>query len=334
MATLGASVLTKLDFDKRLDPNGTIADITELLAQQNPILNHVRWKPSNQPTSHLSVVRTSLPGSTWRRFNQGVTPTKSTTRQIVDSIGMLEAWSEVDKDLAELNGNTNEFRLSEATAQFEGMNQEFSQTFFYGDTSLAQEEFTGLAPRYADPAGTTGDNIIDVGGSSTGCASIWLVGHGENTVFGIYPKGSTAGLMHESLGLQTVNDATGVGASKLRAYQDHYQWKCGLAVKDWRYVVRAGSIKIATLTADTTGASIPIISNMIRMLHRIPNLDNSGVNLQFYVSRTVGMMLDIQANNKSNVNLYIGEEEGKRKLMFRGIPINTTDAISENETAI
>lgn len=334
MATLGASVLTKLDFDKRLDPNGTIADIAELLAQQNPILGHVRWRPSNQPTSHLSVVRTALPGSTWRRFNQGVTPTKSTTRQIVDSMGMLEAWSEVDVDLAELNGNTNEFRLSEATAQFEGMNQEFSQTFFYGDTSLAQEEFTGLSARYADPAGTTGDNIIDVGGASTGCTSIWLVGHGAETIFGIYPKGSTAGLKHENIGLATVQDATGIGGGKLRVYQDHYQWKCGLAVKDWRYAVRAGSIKISTLTADTTGGTIPLISIMIRMLHRIPNLQNSGVNLQFYVSRTVGMILDIQANNKTNVNLYVGEEEGKQKLMFRGIPINTVDAISENETAI
>jgi hypothetical protein len=334
MATLGAAVLTKLDFDQRLDPNGTIADIVELLSQQNPLLNHIKWMPSNQPTSHLSVVRTALPGSAWRRFNQGVAPTKSTTRQVVDSMGMLEAWSEVDKDLAELNGNTSEFRLSESVAQFEGMNQEFSQTFWYGDTSQAQEEFTGLATRYADPAGVLADNIIDVGGSSSGCASMWLVGHGQNTTFGIYPKGSNAGLQHENLGLQTVSDATGVAAAKLRVYQDHYQWKCGLAVKDPRYNVRAGSIKISTLTADHSGTTIPMIDIMTRMLHRVPNIENSGVNFQFYVPRTVGLMLDIQAQRKSNVNLYVGEEEGKRKVMFRGIPINTTDSLSENETAI
>ena len=40
----------------------------------------------------------------------------------------LEAWSEVDKDLAELNGNVGSFRLSEAKAFLEAMNQEFAQT--------------------------------------------------------------------------------------------------------------------------------------------------------------------------------------------------------------
>lgn len=334
MATIGGSVLTKVDFDKRLDPDGRIASVIELLDQQNPFLQHIRWKPSNQPTSHLTTVRTSLPTPAWRRLNQGAPVTKSTTRQIVDGIGMLEAWSEVDKDLAELNGNTNEFRLSEASAHLEAMNQEFAQTFFYGDSDLAQEEFNGLSKRYADPAGDAADNIIDAGGSSTGCTSIWLVGHGENTIHGIYPKGSAAGLIHENLGLQTVSDSTGVGASKLRAYQDHFQWKCGLAVKDWRYAVRIGSIKVSTLITDPTGATLNLCNLMIRAMHRVPNLQNSGVSFQWYVPRTVGCFLDLQIQNKSNAYLTVGEEEGVMKTMFRKIAVNTTDAISENETAI
>jgi hypothetical protein len=334
MSTIGGSVLTKLDFDKRLDPDGKIAMLAELLNQQNPILNHIRWKPSNQPTSHLTVMRTSLAGASWRRFNRGVAPTKSTTRQNVDGIGMLEAWSEVDKDLAELNGNTNEFRLSEATAHLEGMNQEMASTYFYGNAAVDEEEFSGLSIRYNDPAGDTAKNIIDVGGASTGCTSIWLIGHGPETIFCVYPKGSVAGLVHENLGLVTVQDALGVGGAKLRAYQDHFQWKCGLVVKDWRYAVRAGSIKISTLIADPTAATIALITIMVKMVHRIPNIDNKSISLQFYASRTVAEMLDVQAMNKSNLHLTVGEEEGKRKVMLRGIPINGTDAISDNETAI
>ncbi len=334
MATLGATVLTKLDWDKRVDPDGKIPMLAELLAQQNPILNHIVWKASNQPTSHLSIVRTSRPGSTWRRLNEGVAPTKSTTRQITDGIGMLEAWSEVDADLAELNGNSNEFRLSEATAHLEGMNQEFAATYFYGNAAVAQEEFTGIAARFNDPAGDTGENIIDVGGASTGCTSIFLIGHGAETVFGVYPKGSQGGLKHENIGLTTITGTAGMGGTRLRGYQDHFQWKCGLVVKDWRYVVRAASIKISTLIADPSGGTINLINTMVKMLHKVPNLDNSGVKFKFYVTRTVAAMLDVQALNKANLYLTVGEEEGKRKLMLRGIEICGTDAVSDNETAI
>jgi hypothetical protein len=41
-----------------------------------------------------------------------VPTSKSTTATVDETCGMLEAYSEVDKDLAMLNGNTAEFRLS------------------------------------------------------------------------------------------------------------------------------------------------------------------------------------------------------------------------------
>ena len=50
--------------------------------------------------------------------------------QVTDSIGMLETYAEVDKSLADLNGNTDEFRLSEDRAFIEAMNQAMAQTLF------------------------------------------------------------------------------------------------------------------------------------------------------------------------------------------------------------
>lgn len=333
MATIGGSVLTKVDFDKRLDPDGKIADIADVLTQSLPILKHIPWMPSNQPTSHLSVVRTSRGAASWRRFNQGVAPTKGTTRQNTDGIGMLEKFTEVDCDLAKLNGNEREFRLSEAESDLEAMAEEFAGTLMYGNAGTAQEEFNGFATRYADPAGDLADNIIDAGGSSTGCTSIFLVGWKPNKIWCAYPKGSAAGLVHEDLGKTPVSDATGAGAAKYMAYLDHYQWKGGLVVKDPRWAVRIGSIKVSTLTADVAGSTYNLCDLMIRAMHRLPNLD-SDVNLQWYVPRTVGTLLDIQLSRKSNVHLTMGNEEGKDKLLFRGKPVNILDAISENETAI
>ncbi len=77
-------------------------------------------------------------------INSGVPKGKSTTVQITDTMGMLETYAEIDKSLADLNGNTAEFRLSEDRAFLEGMNQRMAQTLFYGDTSVNPQQFMGL----------------------------------------------------------------------------------------------------------------------------------------------------------------------------------------------
>ncbi len=115
----------------------------------------------------------------WRLLNYGVQPSKSTTVQVTDSVGMLETYAEVDKSLADLNGNTAEFRLSEDRAFIEGMNQQMAQTLFYGDTSVNPQQFMGLSSRYSSKSAGNGQNIIDAGGTGTDNTSIWLVVWGE-----------------------------------------------------------------------------------------------------------------------------------------------------------
>lgn len=330
MATVGASVLTLADWAKRLDPDGQVPMIVELLSQTNEIIQDQLFMEGNLPTGHRVTVRTSLPTVSWRLLNQGVTPSKSGTAQVDEQAGMLEAYSEVDKDLAELNGNSAAFRLSEAQAFLEAMNQEYAQTLVYGNAGTAPEEFTGLAPRYALSTGTTGQNVIKAGGSGSDNSSIYLVAWGANTVFGIFPKGSKAGLIHEDLGLVTVQGATGIGTSRMRAYQDHWQWKAGLVVRDWRYVVRICNIDISNLVAESSAADI--IKVMLRAIHRLPS-QTLGRPI-FYANRTVLEMLDIQAMQKANLYLTVGQEEGQRKVSLRGIPIRLVDQLLETEATV
>src|SRR5262245_19735725 len=176
MAGLGANVLTLADWAKRLDPDGKVPVIVELLAQTNEILLDMRWIEGNLPTGHRTTVRTGLPTVAWRLLNSGVTPSKSTTAQIDEQAGILEAWSEVDIDLAKLNGNVQAFRLSEARAFIEAMNQEMAQTLFYGNAGLAPEEFTGLSPRYSSTTAGNGSNVLSAGGVGSDNSSIWLIG--------------------------------------------------------------------------------------------------------------------------------------------------------------
>lgn len=334
MATIGNTVLTLTDWAKRLDPDGRVAAVIELLSTTNEILDDMLWKEGNLPVGHRDTVRTGLPSVYWRRINEGVATSKSTTAQIDSQCGMLEAWSEVDKDLALLNGNTAQFRLSEAQAFIEAMNQEMASTLFYGNQSVDEKEFTGFAPGYADLSGVTAQNIIAGGGSGADNTSIWLVVWGENTCTGIFPKGSKAGLQHEDLGLTTVTGSTlGIGAgTRMRAYQDHFQWKPGLVVKDWRYAVRIANIDISAVIADGAGSSVKLFEYMIKALHRIPS-ERMG-RAVFYCNRTIRQMIDIQAMNKSNVLLNIGQEEGRMKTTFRGVPVRTCDALVENEALV
>lgn len=332
MSTLGATVTTLADWAKRLDPDGKVAKIVELLSQTNEILDDMSWQEGNLPVGHRTSVRTGLPTVAWRLLNAGVAGSKSTTAQIDEQCGMLEAWSEVDKDLAELNGNVAAFRLSEARAFIEAMNQEMAQTLFYGNSGTAPEEFTGLHIRYSSTTAGNGQNVVLGGGAQSDNASIYLIVWGDQSIFGIFPKGSKAGLVHEDLGLQTITGTTGIGGTRLRAYQDHWQWKCGIALKDWRYVVRIPNIDISSLVAKSSAADL--FDLMIKAIHRIPMLSMG--RPVFYMNRTCFEYLDIQTRDDvvTGGGLTFDNASGKRVATFRGIPVKICDALLENDTLV
>ena len=266
MAVKGLTALTLADWGKRVALNGKVDKIIELLGQTNPILQDMPFVEGNLPTGHRTTIRSGLPSATWRLLNYGVQPSKSTTVQVTDSVGMLETYAEVDKSLADLNGNTAEFRLSEDRAFIEAMNQQMAQTLFYGDSSVNPQQFMGLSSRYSSLSAGNAQNIIDAGGTGTDNTSIWLVVWGENTVHGIFPKGQKAGIQMEDKGQVTLEDANG---GKYEGYRTHYKWDNGLALRDWRYVVRIANIDVSNLSEPSSAANIAKL--MVKALHRIPN---------------------------------------------------------------
>lgn len=247
--------------------------------------------------------------------------------QVTDAVGMLETYAEIDKSLADLNGNTAEFRLSEDRAFIEAMNQQMAQTLFYGDSSVNPQQFMGLSSRYSSKSAGNGQNIIDAGGTGTDNTSIWLVVWGENTVHGIFPKGQKAGLQMEDKGQQTLKDANG---GQYEGYRTHYKWDNGLTLRDWRYVVRIANIDVSDLSDPAAAANI--VSLMVKALHRIPN---RGMGKPvFYMNRTVAQALDLQSLDKASLALSVKETEGEWWTSFRGVPIRETDALLETEARV
>lgn len=329
MATIGTQN-TLMDVARRLDPNGKIAEISELLAENAEILQEMQFVEGNLPTGNRTTVRTGLPTPTWRMLNYGVPQSKSTTQQIMDSCGMLEGYSRIDVDLADLANNKADFRKSEDMAFLEAFHQTLANVLFYGDTDLTPEKFMGLSPRYDTPSATktnSGYNMITGGGSGSDNTSIWLVVWGNRKIHGIFPKGSKAGFRHIDDGIQIVQDAA---SGIYKVYQSHFKWDIGLTVRDWRYVVRICNIDVSNLTkAAASGADL--VNLLVQAVEIPPDLNGSPA---IYCSRTIKSFLRRQIKNTSNVNLTIDTVAGKRVLTFDGIPVRRTDQISEAEATI
>ena len=355
MATLPANAghPTLVNWAKFLDPNGKAYKIAELLNQSNELMQYLPWIEGNLVTGHKASVRAGLPTVQFRRFYQGVAVSKSDRAIIEDVCAMQSARSEVDKGLADLNGDAAAFRLSEAIAFVEAMTQNAAQTLIYGDVTTNKDAFTGLTPRYNAISGgaNTAANILDAGGTGSDNTSVWLLVLGENTVTGIFPKGSKAGLVHEDLG---VIDAFDANNNRFRAYAETWDWNYGLHVKDWRYAVRIANIDVSDLTSQSgtqaITASTWINKLMAKAFARIPSMGMG--TAVFLASRTVKEMLSVGALDKSQNALSFTtalDQYGKvtagsvggagtglqgGQLAFQGVPVLTVDKISSAEVRV
>ena len=331
MATLSITNPTLADLAKVTDPDGSIADVVEILNATNEILLDMTFLEGNLTTGHRTSIRSGLPTPTWRKLYGGVQPTKSRAVQVTDNTGMMEDYSEVDKALVEMAGNPAAFRLQEDRPHIEGMNQEFASTLFYGDESTAPEEFTGLSPRYNSLSAENGDNIINGGGSGSDNASIWLICWGPNTCHGIIPKGSKAGVQQRDLGEVTVENVDGSNG-RMQAFRTHYRWDVGLSVRDWRYAVRIANIDRSNLVATAaTGADLNDL--MHQAWTEIPN--TSMGRCAWYMDKSILSMLRRQTSSAvSSSTLTTDIVGGTMQTSWGGIPIRRCDALRGNEATV
>jgi len=325
MGVLGQYVMTMADWAKRQEPDGGIVtDTVEALAETNEILDDMLVAEGNLITGNRTTIRTGLPATAWRKLNYGIQPSKSRTAQVDDVCGIHEARSSVDVELAKLGGNSPETLLMTEEAPFvEAMSQKMAGGLFYFDTDTEPEKFLGLAPRY--PSLSTA-NVLNAGGSGSDLTSVWLVGWGPRSVFGITPKGAMTGLQREYKGIEPVlDDQTPPGT--YYAHVTTYQWKLGLCVKDWRYIVRIANIE----QGDTNGITPEL---MIQAIGKLPSMRTNSGRYAWYMHKSIWTQLAILAQNKSNVALSWQEVFGQKVLTFWGIPLRQVDQLLITEDAL
>jgi hypothetical protein len=107
-------------------------------------------------------------------------------------------------------------------------------------------------------------------------------------------------------------------------YRTHYSWAVGMAVPDWRYIVRIANIDHSALTA-TAASGANIVDLMVQAIEMLPSTGN--VRPVFYMNRTLRSFLRRQIMNNTNVNLTLETVGGKRVLMFDEYPVRRSDQL-------
>lgn len=341
--------LSQSDVAKRLDPDGKVAVIAEVLTQNNEILLDIPYMEGNLPVGHRVTIRTGLPKAYWKRMNQGVPSSYSSVAQVEETCGICEARSRIDVDTVNLNGNDAAFRASEDKAFIESMNETMTQTLFYGDAKRTGDGFVGFAPRYCTTdvkKAQSAKNVIDcsLGAdvSNKRLTSIWIIGWGENTIFGFYPKGTATGLQIKDKGIVTVDDEHG---NPYEAYETIYRWQNGLVVKDWRYAVRLCNIPVDDVIAGVGmgGSNIqdPNTMNLILQLNlALAKFPTQGTaNVCMYMNSDMHAALNVLAA-RCNTNV-IQIQDGQNVFgvhsswsTYLGYPMRRVDAIRNDEKQV
>lgn len=344
MAT--GAALTLIDMARRTAPDGEMDDIAELLSQANEIYKDLVWKEGNLPTGHMYTVRNSIPAGWWRLINQGIPQMKTTTAQGRVNCGMLEANSTVDLKLLEMEEDENKARYEEDNGILEGMTQTIAGTLLYGYNNINPAEFTGFFAFYSAIAGQTyAANMFNGGGVASNNASILLAGWSPRTIFGVFPKGSAAGLKVRPLRQEIAYDDVG---NPFPARITLFRQEAALCIRDWRWGSRYCNLDVTS--AGLGGTSPPdLFATMIEQVLRLPKLatDVSGitetdakseegliVRPAFYANRTVRGFMDIQAIRDKNVLISEKDYAGNPVTSFRTVPIRVNDQMLSSEAEV
>jgi hypothetical protein len=340
MSTVQLNMLGVSEIAKRTN-NGVVLKISEAISVVGEILMDIPYEPCNQVSAYVHTRRTSLPSGTWRKIGTGASAEVSHTKQIVENVGTLESWAEVDElTLKKMIGDKQMFLNSEFKGFIEGLGQTMITALITSDTQTYPEQFDGLQIRL----NALGTYVKGCGGSGGDTTSIYGVQWGSGRVHGIYEPGiampgvnSPVGVDYK--GLATVEDGSSTSPTRRDVYQAKFQASMGLCCWDDRNLIRLTNAEI-----DPSGANIIEPDLLISLMRKGKQGQGTGGEQAFgitafpqwilYAHSSILTQLDILAMDKSNVLYTIGELWGEPVDMFRRAPLRQLDAIGVAETVV
>jgi hypothetical protein len=311
--------------------------LVNYMSQQTALAEDIMWRPTNKDTDYIFRVENALPAVSFRSINEGVFPTRGSATNITETCSLLESTFVIDKELMEISPDKEIYRLEQAQGHLEAFTQKFAEEVWYGNRAGDARGLQGLSERYSNMAGPAAEQIIDAGGTGTDNASIWIVSHGDRSFHGIYPKNTRAGFEHVAGQKQDISDkfdASTGQTSTYEGYLDRFKWRFGIALIDWRQVVRIANIDVSALatagTASDTSADLLLL--MTRAANRLNNISTGKISI--YMNRTVKEAWEVQLLKKQNLALTFDSATGKIVTGFHGWPIKVDDMLLNAEERV
>ncbi|MBP2638218.1 MAG: hypothetical protein H6Q72_4125 [Firmicutes bacterium] len=326
------SKITWKDYASQKDANGMAAKVIDILAERNDIIDDMFVVPGNKEYGLQTTQQATDPTVTIRGVNEGATGTKGTFKQLKVEAALFTALGLVDKELVNAAEDKAGFRANVNRPYIGAMGKKLAYQLFKGSKADDAQAFNGLETFYSSTSKEDfGDYVLTADGTGTDNRSIWLIDWGEDSCCAFYPKNTEVGLQHKDYGEELIKLDDG---SYWPAYRDLWEWRAGIAVRNYKKVIRIANIDASALSAagQTSDTSADLLNLMIEAIETIPDLSPRA---RFYTGRKVKTAFVKKAINKTNAFLTMEEMANKRvSPAFLGVPIRLCEVLDADEDLV
>ncbi len=344
--------LTLAELVRREDPDGSMADIVDVLSQTNAIVMDSTWIRANDGSSHQHTRAVTEPTGAERMFGQGVQREAGVTEVVNEPTCLLSGLSVPDADMMRQQPEGPELaRAAEDAFFINGLTKTHVSRIFDGDRATHPLHINGINNR-ADYNALSSDYVFDnAGGNASVTAnktSIYFIQFGHKMVNWIYPRGmapNTSGISNEisksTVGPITMRDfgedlmqdpLNTTNTAMYPAFRSWFVVAFGIDIADPRMIKRI--VNISTTNIDGVD-DFSFDENP--MIDAFNELENGGMGAVIYCNRTVKAQMMKRANIKGNAFIQAIEGEGpfaRPVLRFWGIPVREVAQITNTQATV
>ena len=288
--------------------------------QANDDMAHEFLRNVTKPTGKLTALETGAPFET------------SKDRAVREQLCRIESNMRVAVATLEKSHKPSEFYREKEKRHLLGLSNTMHETIFSrnsrGNMGVNPLDINGLGVRYAK----LGDNVVSLGATTgTDLSSAWIVKHGPDGFFGLYPRSTGRGIKVKELGEQVVYDDDG---NPFLAVMTNFCIEFGIGIMDDACVQRVCNIASSgnnSFFEDGTKVQKGEYA-LIDAIERLPG--GSSDNAAIYVGPRLMAQFRKRLNDKSNVNFTMETVWGRPMLHFMEVPIIRLDTLKADESAL
>lgn len=338
------TTLTLAELVRREDPDGTMADIVDVLSETNAIVMDATWIQCNDGSSHQHTRSVTEPAGAERMFGQGVQREAGVTEVVNEPTTLLSGLSTPDADMLRQQPEGAALARAKEDAFFiNGMTKTHVNRIFNGDRATNPLQVNGINNR-SDYNALSSDYVFDnAQGNASATAnktSIYIIQFGFKMVNLIYPRnmapGSTNGMpiTHRDFGEDLVIDPLNTtNTAQYPAMRSWFQIAFGLDIADPRMIKRICNISTSNIDGNDDFSFDEDL-----LIDAFNELENGGLGAVIYCNRTIKSQMMKRANEKGNAQ-WTADQEGhgpfaRPVLRFWGIPVREVAQIGNDQATV